>query len=1104
MGRRRTSNAVPLMERLEDRTLLSTITWNTTAAPNGGDWDTGTNWNGNVIPGPNDIAVISLSSSGTVSHTRALGDAVKSLSMTNVSLNLTGGSIALGNGNSTLGPITVGAGAALNVSAGANVTIGPATSSGATVTDNGTVSFAAGDTVSFNDNGYYYGSQVVVGSGGLLKASGTAFNATNGNGNNYTQIVVNSGGHFQASGSTFALGQVYLADGVVLNAGALVGNAFNCALDIPAIDIQYLSGTANSNLQFQSIDILPDTLTSGQSVALKAIGTQTTTNLRYVFPGNFTVNQGATLAVGPDVPVTIGPVTLTDNGTVSFAAGDTVSFNDNGYYYGSQVVVGSGGLLQASGTAFNATNGSGTNGNNYAQIVVTSGGQLNACNSSFALSNLILNAGSNAQLAVNSIANEFSINSGATINITGNNFSNISNTSNQNIVASGDPKATINLGNNYWGTTNTTQIEAKITDHTVNSNLPTVSFTPPLSTARPGGAASVTATANTSTTFNPSSQTISLSATVTSGSTKINEGSLTFTILSGINIIGRPVTVSVASGVASTSSYALPAGTAAGTYTIQAIYYGTGNYLGYIDAGHSLTINAAATTTTAKSTSITYSTVAQSVPLTAAVTSAAGTVSGGTVTFSILNGGTTIATSSPANVVNGNTVGASVTLPAGTAINNYTIQAVYSGMGNFGSSTDRSQVLKVNSTATTTSVISSATSSVVGQAVTFTAIVTASSPGLGTPVGTVTFKDGPTTLATENLTGGATTFTTSGLALGTHSITAVYGGNTNFATSTSVALTQKVNKDGTSTVVVSSANPSVFGQTVTFTAVVIAASPGVGTPTGTVTFKDGPTALGSPVALSGGTATFSTSQLAVGTHSITVVYSGDANFTTSTSAALSQTANKDGTSTAVVSSANPSVFGHTVTFTAVVTAASPGVGTPTGTVTFKDGTTALGSPVALSGGTATFSTSQLAVGTHSITVVYSGDANFITSTSAVLSQVVQASSGAAFVGPTGNSVDLGATVTSPVGAISRGTETSKDLRGTSVIGAPAASKTASQQVTHTAILETAGVGANLRPGRHNANVHRPKINRGPLALTRAAHKGQPRSDYQIRVADKHF
>ena len=60
-----------------------------------------------------------------------------------------------------------------------------------------------------NSNYGFYGAQIVVGNGGLLQATGTTFNATNGNdtnGGNYTQIVVNSGGHLQASGSTFAVG----------------------------------------------------------------------------------------------------------------------------------------------------------------------------------------------------------------------------------------------------------------------------------------------------------------------------------------------------------------------------------------------------------------------------------------------------------------------------------------------------------------------------------------------------------------------------------------------------------------------------------------------------------------------------------------------------------------------------------------------------------------------------------------------------------------------------------------------------------------------------------------------------------------------------------
>jgi len=91
--------------------------------------------------------------------------------------------------------------------------------------------------------------------------------------------------------------------------------------------------------------------------------------------------------------------------------------------------------------------------------------------------------------------------------------------------------------------------------------------------------------------------------------------------------------------------------------------------------------------------------------------------------------------------------------------------------------------------------------------------------------------------------------------------------------------------------VVSSLNPSVFGQSVTFTATVSAVSPGAGTPSGTVTFKDGTTTLGTGT-LSGGVATLATSALSLGAHSITAVYGGDSNFNGSASSALTQTANR--------------------------------------------------------------------------------------------------------------------------------------------------------------------------------------------------------------------
>jgi hypothetical protein len=275
-------------------------------------------------------------------------------------------------------------------------------------------------------------------------------------------------------------------------------------------------------------------------------------------------------------------------------------------------------------------------------------------------------------------------------------------------------------------------------------------------------------------------------------------------------------------------------------------------------------------------------------------------------------------------------------------------------------------------TPTTTALISSMNPSTVGQSVTFTATVTGSSP-----TGTVTFKDGSTVLGSPSLSGGIATFTTSSLTVGPHSITAAYSGDLNNGTSTATTLTQNVNDlVSTTTGLISSLNPSAFGQSVTFTATVTGSSP-----TGTVTFKDGLTVLGSPT-LSGGTATFTISSLTVGPHSISASYSGDANNAASASTPLSQGVGTAVTTTALVSSQNPSTFGQAVTFTATVTGASP-----TGTVAFKDGTAVLGT-VGLVGTAASFTTSSLALGAHAITAVYSGDANNSTSTSPAVNQAV--------------------------------------------------------------------------------------------------------------------
>jgi len=193
-----------------------------------------------------------------------------------------------------------------------------------------------------------------------------------------------------------------------------------------------------------------------------------------------------------------------------------------------------------------------------------------------------------------------------------------------------------------------------------------------------------------------------------------------------------------------------------------------------------------------------------------------------------------------------------------------------------------------------------------------------------------------------------------------------------------------------STIVSSSGNPSPFGQTVTFTATVssVVAS-------GTVQFVDNGTPLNSPVILSGGVASYTTSSLTPGIHSITASYSGDRNFLGSTSSVLTLTVTQASSSVAVAltKGTNPSLSGQAISFTATV---SPQfTGTPTGLVVFSIDGTAVATR-ALNGNAQaviTVSGSLLPSGTHSITAGYGGDTNFSGSSSAPLSQTVNFGSG---------------------------------------------------------------------------------------------------------------
>jgi hypothetical protein len=413
--------------------------------------------------------------------------------------------------------------------------------------------------------------------------------------------------------------------------------------------------------------------------------------------------------------------------------------------------------------------------------------------------------------------------------------------------------------------------------------------------------------------------------------------------------------------------------------------------------------------------------------------------------------------------------------------------AIVTANGNSGGSPAGNDITVLGSNApppaktnTTTTLTSSINPSVFGQSVNFTAVVTGTG---GPPTGTVQFKDGTNNLGTPvtlDITGKAVlSWSQLDVAGSPHAITAVYSGDVNFNGSTSNAVSQTVNPAQTTTVLTSAPNPSVYGQSVTFTAVVTAKPPGGGTPVGTVQFKDGANNLGSPVTLDNtGTATLNSSTLDVAgsPHSITAVYvdAVDKNYTGSTSLPVLQVVTKANTTTAVSSNHNPSVHGQPVTFSATVSAVAPGGGTPTGTVQLVIDGTNVGSAVPLTGGSASFPPiSNLTTGSHTVAVIYSGDTNFLPSTGTLPTQTVNKADTTTALASSSNPSTYGqaitftatVTATPPGAGIPTGTVTFKDTFNGVTTTLGTGTLDVAGKATYTTITCTAGTA--LLAGTHS-------------------------------------
>jgi Bacterial Ig-like domain (group 3) len=195
----------------------------------------------------------------------------------------------------------------------------------------------------------------------------------------------------------------------------------------------------------------------------------------------------------------------------------------------------------------------------------------------------------------------------------------------------------------------------------------------------------------------------------------------------------------------------------------------------------------------------------------------------------------------------------------------------------------------------------------------------------------------------------------------------------------------------TSTTLIVSPNPVVAGQPATFTATVSPAPTG-STP-GMVSFFSGSTLLGTVTLNSAGGATLITGSLAAGADVVTAVYSGNAGFAGSTSAAASISVGKVITSAVLTASPAGIALGQSITLTVTVSPAP--AGSPLGSVSFYSGATLLGTAVVSSSGIAILTTSGLPAGTDAVTGVYSGNPSFAASTSETANVTVIASQTAA-------------------------------------------------------------------------------------------------------------
>lgn len=440
---------------------------------------------------------------------------------------------------------------------------------------------------------------------------------------------------------------------------------------------------------------------------------------------------------------------------------------------------------------------------------------------------------------------------------------------------------------------------------------------------------------------------------------------------------------------------------APGAYTIKATYSGDQSF-------NTSNVSTAITVVKATVAPVVRAGTAEVLPAQTALLNVTIAASGGgvlptgsvTLTDTVVSGTTTTST----------TLG-TVTLANGAAVLStnalilpgaHSITAAYGGDANYAAASSAAVTVTVGGALSATTLAATVGGSAAATAPVLTSVVLTATPP-ATATGTVYFYDGSLVLgsATISTTTHLATLTIATLTAGTHSITATYAGNGTLAASTSLPMTfvttqNKPTLSLTSQQANNAQSMASMNAVLTLVPAITSTAGANPAPSATVQFLDGTTVLGTaPLTYTLNyhfyTAASTFGPFKPGPHALTAVFPGDTNYAAATSGI--QNISIGLTTITVTPSATNVGTGTPLTLTAKITpivASSTAVG---GSVTFFDGTTAIGT-APVTGGVATLTTATLStVATHTITAVYSGDANFYTSTTSAGVNIVAVTPG---------------------------------------------------------------------------------------------------------------